>query len=61
MKKQLAKFGVFKISETGADSLYTSRTSKGKPIMKFSEAIEVKQMLHDTDTEGKLNLIVREI
>lgn len=62
MKNKLAKFGVFQISENGADSLYRSRDLKGKPLMTFADAVAMKQYLHDHCTDkNNLNLIVRSI
>lgn len=58
--KKHATFGVFIISETGAETLYRSRDKDGKPLTKFSDAIAIKQDLHDTSKES-LNLIVRAI
>lgn len=62
MKRKLAKFGVFQIHDTGADELYMSRDLKGKPLMNFADANELKQYLKDQiPVNNNLNLIVKKI
>ena len=60
-KKQLAKFGIFKISETGAPELLTARNNEQKPLMTFEQGIHRKvELLKAFQVEGEeLNLIVR--
>jgi hypothetical protein len=55
-----AKFGIFKISETGADSLYTARDRKGKPFVAYGKAVQEKKWIEER-AKPKLNLIIRAI
>lgn len=55
-----AKFGIFKISETGADELYTARDRKGKPFVAYGKAVQEKKWIEERAIP-KLNLIIRAI
>jgi hypothetical protein len=55
-----AKFGIFKISETGADELYTARDRRGRPLLVYGKAVQEKKWIEE-NAVPKLNLIIRSI
>ena len=55
-----ARFGIFKITETGADELYTARDRKGKPFVAYGKAVQEKKWIED-NAKPRLNLIIRAI
>ena len=54
-----AKFGIFKISQSGADSLYTARDRKGRPLTAYAKAVAEKNWI--LTHNPTLNIIVRSI
>jgi hypothetical protein len=55
-----AKFGIFKITESGADELYTARDRKGRPILVYGKAVQEKKWIEENASE-RMNLIIRGI
>lgn len=55
-----AKFGIFKITETGADELYTARDRKGRPLLVYGKAVQEKKWIEE-NAVPRLNLIIRGI
>jgi hypothetical protein len=55
-----AKFGIFKITESGTDELYTARDRKGRPILVYGKAVQEKKWIEENASE-RMNLIIRGI
>jgi hypothetical protein len=55
-----AKFGIFKITETGADQLYTARDRRGRPLLVYGKAVQEKKWIED-NAVPRPNLIIRGI
>lgn len=55
-----AKFGIFRITETGADELYTARDRKGRPFIAYGKAVQEKKWIEE-NAVPKPNLIIRSI
>lgn len=55
-----AKFGIFKITETGADELYTARDRKGRPLLVYGKAVQEKRWIEE-NAVPRLSLIIRAI
>jgi hypothetical protein len=55
-----AKFGIFKITEAGAEELYTARDRKGRPILVYGKAVQEKKWIEENASE-RMNLIIRGI
>lgn len=54
-----AKFGIFRITESGADQLYTARDRKGRPLTAYGKAVAEKEWI--LDHNPRLNLMVRSL
>jgi hypothetical protein len=55
-----ARFGIFIISETGADSLYTARDRRGRPLLVYGKAVQEKNWI-EANAVPRPNLIIRAI
>jgi len=55
-----AKFGIFKITETGADQLYTARDRRGRPLLVYGKAVQEKKWIEE-NAIPRPNLIIRGI
>jgi hypothetical protein len=55
-----AKFGIFKITESGSDELYTARDRRGRPLLVYGKAVQEKKWIEENASE-RMNLIIRGI